>query len=1376
MNDGEEKIEGTNDQLGKTEQGEENKEKQESEKNDKRQEESKKAAKMADGNLLMSNLEIYTSGEDFDMWIERVDILLKINKVEEDEKVDYMISMGGGELYKIIKSLISPKKVEEVKYDDLKKILSKNFKPTRNIIAERFKFNKRKQSDDETISDFVVAIKSLARECEFGTFLKEALRDNFVCGIRKEKIQNRLLNETELDFEKAISIATNMELTEAEMKEIKLKNIPSAVNAVQNKREYGRDISKNPISAKEFYRDRRSKFTRNQSPNRRMEKTSQVTSKDYKSNWICYNCRKPGHIARYCQERRQEPKLHYVTDEDEEGDIEGSRLGHIGSIESEPDEPLTMQIEVSENKMSFEIDTGACDTFIDLRTYDRYFPNYTLYKVERGFKVVTGDNVLVLGAIKVKVLVKGHDKILRMIVLKTERSFLPLLGRSWLKEICPGWKRIIVDNIKHNTEVINKLQSNLKVSEVMGVKEKERYLEGLRARYINCFRHNDEPISGYEAEIILKDEAVPIFCAARTVPYGLKEKVEKAFDKLIQTKKAVLVRHSDWATPLVFDVKKNGDIRTCLDCKVTINKYTVTDHYPMPRFDDIMVEMQGCTVFCKLDLEGAYQQLSVTENSQKYLTANTHIGLLRYTRLVEGVSSAGAIFQSVMDRILHGVRRTRNFIDDILIGGKDLESCKAKVEEVMKKLSKHNVKINYGKCEFFVNEIEYLGHVLTSEGLKTCPAKIEAIMEAPVPENVSQLKSFLGMINYYGKFLPDLSSELHPLYDLLKKNVRFCWSKSCEEAFRKVKEMLVKDHVLELYDPGKPLAISCDASPYGVGAVLSHVIGNVEKPIMYISSSLSSSERNYAQLHREALSVVWAVKKFHKYIYGRPFVIYNDHEPLKDIFSPVKGGPPVAAARIQRWQILLSMYDYQLKYRKASQMRNADALSRLPLKQGTGMEECSIHSFNLSERIPLDKSNIASATEIDEVLSRVVKYTVEGWPNKVDDKFNRYFAKRVSLSVESGCLFYGERIMIPEALKVDILRLMHEGHLGIVRMKSLARRYVYWLGIDSDIENWCQSCEPCQTQEPRGSGIKTEKWPESESPFERVHLDFFFFKKDVFMILVDSFSKFFDVNLMNKTDAGSVIGKLRTLFAYFGLPKTIVSDNGPPFNSKKFETFCTANGIRFRNSPIYHPQSNGLAERGVQTVKMALRKFLVDERYRNMSTQYKIDNFLFKYRNTPSTTTNKYPSELIFNYRPRTLMENLKTTSDHGYKRSEIGNGQNEKKTSTIEKITEGEISFKEGDKIWYKYNHNYEFKWLPAVVVRKLGNKVYKIKVNDTTKEVHGAHIKKRIEKKVRFELCNFDLPKKAPQIVIRKELPKLSIYEKPKRQIVKPEKYGFN
>lgn len=211
-------------------------------------------------------------------------------------------------------------------------------------------------------------------------------------------------------------------------------------------------------------------------------------------------------------------------------------------------------------------------------------------------------------------------------------------------------------------------------------------------------------------------------------------------------------------------------------------------------------------------------------------------------------------------------------------------------------------------------------------------------MEAPSPKNLHELKSYLGMLMYYGRFLPNLSHELHALFNLLKNNSEFNWDATCEQVFVNSKRMLLENRVLAHYDPQLPIVVHCDASPYGVGAVLSHIINGTDHPVLFASRTLSDAEKNYSQLHREALAIIFGIKKFHKYIYGHKFTIISDHQPLREIFNPKKGTPAVAAARLQRWAALLSQYDYEIEYRAASKLAHADALSRLPLPAETGVE------------------------------------------------------------------------------------------------------------------------------------------------------------------------------------------------------------------------------------------------------------------------------------------------------------------------------------------------------------------------------------------------------------------------------------------------------
>ena len=353
--------------------------------------------------------------------------------------------------------------------------------------------------------------------------------------------------------------------------------------------------------------------------------------------------------------------------------------------------------------------------------------------------------------------------------------------------------------------------------------------------------------------------------------------------------------------PIVPVVKRNGSVRVCGDFKVSVNPVLLAEQYPLPRIEDIFANLAGGKHFSKLDLRQAYHQLEVTEESKKYLTINTHKSLFQYNRLVFGITSSPAICQRAIDQVLQGVPGNQCILDDMLISGKTDEEHLENLESVLKRLQDAGLKANKEKCVFFKDRVQFCGHEIDKEGLHKTREKIEAVVNAPRPENVSQLRSFLGLVNYYNRFLPNASSVLQPLHQLLEQNSKWQWTEQCEQAFTEAKRLITSEQLLTHYDPGLPVRLACDASPTGIGAVLSHVmLDGSERPVAFASRSLTKTERRYAQIDKEALSIVWGVKRFHVYLFGRQFTLLTDHKPLTSIFHPEKGVPAMTAARLQR--------------------------------------------------------------------------------------------------------------------------------------------------------------------------------------------------------------------------------------------------------------------------------------------------------------------------------------------------------------------------------------------------------------------------------------------------------------------------------------------
>ncbi len=290
-------------------------------------------------------------------------------------------------------------------------------------------------------------------------------------------------------------------------------------------------------------------------------------------------------------------------------------------------------------------------------------------------------------------------------------------------------------------------------------------------------------------------------------------------------------------------------MRVCGDYKITANRAILIDSYPLPRVDDIFSNLAGGKYFSKLDMSNVYLQLPLDETSQHLVAINTHKWLFKYNHLPFGVSSAPAIFQRSMEILLQGQEGVLVYLDDILVTGTSVTHHLENLAVVLTKLEDAGLRLNRKKCSFMHKRIEYLGHILDSEGLRPTEEKVRAVRDAPVPTNVTQLRSFLGILNYYHKFLPNLSSKLNPLYMLLSQNTPWKWGVAQDEAFNLAKDALQADSLLVHFDESKPLILSCDASQYGIGAVLSHRMPNgEERPIAYASRTLNSHEKGYSQI------------------------------------------------------------------------------------------------------------------------------------------------------------------------------------------------------------------------------------------------------------------------------------------------------------------------------------------------------------------------------------------------------------------------------------------------------------------------------------------------------------------------------------------------
>ena len=1220
---------------------------------------------------------------EIDNWlsyIERLEQFFDVNSIADEKKVATLLTVIGKKAYDLLRNLLAPEKPATKGYDSLVRTMKTHLDPQPLVIAQRFKFHQRSQKSGESIAQFVAELRKCAEHCDFQNKLDETIRDRLVCGLRNETIQKRLLAERNLTLVTAIEIAQGMEAATKQTLELR------AVSGQSQNQEIHAVHKSVAKPKKKCYRCGR---------------IGHLPSVCYFKDQKCRCCGKFGHIAKVCnsqeatddkQQRnyssrprqQQQHSRHsnsqqtrYVDSETPCDATQDTSQWGIFTVQSTTQPSIEVELKVNNAEVVMELDTGASLTIMSEKTLQHKLPNLELQPSAVILKTYSGEQLKVLGQAQVKVTYKNQEIEAPLLVVAGDGP--TLFGRNWLQLLQLDWKEI-----RYMTTAIDTLLQ----------------------KHEAIFKDELGTMKNIQVRLCVKPDTVPKFCRARSAPYALRPVIEKELIRLEKMGAIERVKYSDWATPIVPVPKPDGTVRVCGDFKVTVNPMLHVDQHPIPKAEDLFATLAGGKKFSKLDLSQAYQQVLLHPDDRKYTTINTHLGLFQYTRLPFGIASAPAIFQQAMEKILHGIPRVICYLDDVLITGQNDDEHLETLEMVFTRLEDYGLRLKKSKCEFLKTRVEYLGYCIDADGLHKSPAKVKAIVEAPRPQNQHQLRSFLGLVNYYGKFISSLSTITHPLNQLLCHQTKWHWSQECEEAFKTLKDQLSSDQVLAHYDTTLPVSLACDASQYGVGAVISHLMPDgTERPIAYGSRTLTKAEKNYAQIEREAAAIIFGIKKFHPYIYGRKFTLITDHKPLTTIFSPKSSLPALAAARLQRWAIILSAYQYEVEFRATDKHANADCLSRLPLEVTTEEDAItkSASLFNLQQidSLPVKSEKIAQFTANDPVLSKVIIFVQQGWPTQIQDELRPYHKRKDELTVEANCLLWGRKVIVPKKLQNKVLEELHTAHPGVVRMKSIARIHVWWPGIDKKIEEVVKGCLPCQSNRNKPPLTSLHLWNWPSQPWCRLHLDFLGpFLGATFLIVVDAYSKWLEVIPMSSTTAERTITELRKLFATHGLPTQVVTDNGPQFISQEFEVFLKANGIQHYRSAPYHPATNGEAEHYVQTFKQAMRAAKNDPG--TLST--KLMRFLLSYHTTPNATTGVSPAELLFGRALRTRLNLLRPDVSTKVQDKQASQKQHHDKRSK-------ERHFQVGQSVLVE-NNRPEPKWVVGTILEKLGDISYQVQV----------------------------------------------------------------
>lgn len=1104
------------------------------------------------------------------------------------------LSQCGKETYALISSLMVPARPTESTFADIITVLDKFYEPEVNEILQAGKFHKRIQLHQESVQEYIGVIGLLGTKCNFAD-LKRQLRDRLVLGVRDERLRRELLKTKDLTYESAVQYCLNYQATFQDL-------YPEAGMSKQTPLSSNEPMEIDKIKSVECKHCARS--------HRQNERCPFAKAR-------CYYCKRHGHITAACS--KKQGRVQQVEDvvDSCSCDSNSEIMNGIYVCTETYHPPITVDVRINEAKLRMEIDSGASRTIISQEIFNKLWLTPPKL-IPTNVKLVTWTRapLNVLGMAHVRVALGDKESQCELLVVKG--SGPSLLGRNWFHSL------------------------GLQVSGIGWTGDK---LQTLKSEFPNLFKDELGEYTGPEVTLHVRPGAVPRFLRARPVPFPMKQQVEDELRRMIDEGVLTPIKYSKWATPLRIVKKEDGSLRICGDYRSTVNASIDVDTYPLPTSTEAFVKLSGGRVFSKLDLKQAYTQLKVDEDTAMLLTLNTPLGLMKMNRLAFGVSAAPGIFQRLMSTALASIEGVACLLDDVAVTGATPEEHNRRLREVLMKLQELGFRLNMKKCIFASDCISFLGHTLNVEGLHPSPAKVEEIQGKPAPTNKQTLRAFLGLYNFYEKFLPEKATILEPLHRLLDAKSPWKWGKQEEAAFNKAKSLLSSDCTLVGYDVKKELLLICDSSDYGLGAVLAHVMEDgSERPVMMASRTLQPHERRYGQIDKEALAIMFGLSKFHQFLAGRNFCIITDHKPLVGLFNPAKPIPDQISPRMLRWSLKLNGYSYAIKHRPGKSIGNADALSRWTEPEASTPKNYTerLSEVLLLEEQPqgwnLDAKTISIETKKDHVLQKVLFRVLHGWPrSNTDPDLQPFWTRREALSHNKECLLWCNRVIIPASLQQKVLKLLHAPHAGIVQTKAYARGYVWWAGMDQEIERVVAECEECQAV--RNNPPKDPRmWVVPDKPWSRVHVDFAGpFQGKTFLLLIDTYSKWLEAEIVPSMNSDTIIKTMRRMFASQGLPDVLISDNGRTFTSEEFNLFLKKNGIRHLYTPPYHPASNGQIERAVQTFKNKLKKLANC----SISWSEKLAKTLYFLRTVPNSCTNKTPAEMLNGRKYRTAVSAL---------------------------------------------------------------------------------------------------------------------------------------
>lgn len=878
--------------------------------------------------------------------------------------------------------------------------------------------------------------------------------------------------------------------------------------------------------------------------------------------------------------------------------------------------------------------------------------------------------------------------------------------------------------------------------------------------------------------IRLKPDAQPV----RQRPYRHAPVQEEEIERQVsQLKEHGLITegHGAWSSPVVLVKKKNGKWRFCVDYR-KVNQLTEGDAYPLPRIDDSLDALGGNNYYSTVDMTSSYWQVELDPDARERTAFVTRSGLWEWKVLPFGLMTAPSTFERLVETVMRGLqwKTLLVYLDDLIIFSPDLDTHLERLEEVFKRLQRANLKLKPAKCNLFTPEVEYLGHVVGKDGIKTDPKKIKAVEEWPQPQHKKDVRAFLGLTGYYRRFIPLYADKSKPLTQLTTKHATFHWEDEHQQSFEMLKQSLLESPILKYPDFSRPFVLDTDASNIAVGAVLGQGERDGEVAVAYYSKMLSAEETRYCATRKELLAVVKSVKYFRHYLLGRHFKIRTDHAALTWLVRQ-----PNLTGQVARWVETLSEFSFTVEHRRGLKHMNADALSRQLCQDCTQCQRAfRIETTAMDREMEGDiqiravekLSDLARQQQQDKHIGPVYKakqrgaeineelYKEESWETKQLAKMAEHLSIRDDGVLMARLPIKNRRRdlqICPRELRDGIIKTKHEmAHLGM--QKTLARIQLdwWWPGMVAEVRRYVRACNTCQ----QSKVVKIQTAGERQHlfvgrPFQKLAVDLVGPFEETeqgnawILVVTDHYTRWSDAIAIPNATAKVVANTLdERIFCYLGVPEVLHTDQGSQFESELFKECCRLWGAKKTRTAPYTPTANAVCERGNKTLGASLRALMVDQQHRQWDLL--LSQIMRTVRATPHTTTGETPNYLTLGREvrlPEAVTTTEVSTDDHLpvheyaqelHKRlEEAGDRLRAQQHQIRLEDTEEPSLYTVGDKVWLKsffkkrgQSAKLHPKYVgPYTIVEVLPHHVYKMERNGRFSIQHEGRIRLHTERR---------------------------------------------